>query len=111
MSDEKAHNGKGNGRWGSILIGVVAAAIGSTGTVAIYLNTDIGQSVARPDPFLGAQGRVLESRIAALEQINRSHISNHPDAVNQFDRRISQLEARVELILANQSRILDRLER
>jgi hypothetical protein len=67
--------------------------------------------VARPDPYTGTQGAALEERVDGLEDEVHYHFNNHPDVTNEFDRRITRLETQIELILSNQQRILQRLER
>ena len=111
MNTGKEHNGKRDGnRWTPIIIAVVGAALGSLGTVSIYLGTPIGQEIARPDPFTGTQASALTTRIEHLESDVGNHLDHHPDRENQFDRRIATLEAQYAIILQNQARILDRLD-
>ena len=93
-----------------IAVAVVGALIGGTGTVAVYLGTPLGQEIARPDPFTGTQATALEQRLLHVERDLDAHVGNHPDVINQFDRRIATLEAQYSIILANQQRILDRLD-
>jgi len=108
---DKVQNGKPNGnKWTPVAVAIVGAFLGSAGTISIYLGTPAGQSFARPDPFTGSQAATLQNDLDTLEDTVNSHVSNHPDAVNSFDRRIATLEAQYVVILRNQERILDRLD-
>ena len=112
MEDTKKQNGNGkaflhgngNGFRNSILVAVASAIVGGTGGPVLLLK--LNPSALRPDPYTGTQGLVLETRIEALEY----HTRNHPDAAGQFDRRITTLEANQNIILANQIRILEKLD-
>jgi hypothetical protein len=84
----------------------VAAALSGIGGSYAWLN-QVGPDIVRPDPYTGAQARGLESRINALEY----HVRNHPDQTNQFDRRITVVETNQRVIIANQERILSKLEK
>ena len=110
MEEEKAHNVMHDGRkWNPILIAVVSTIIGSGSGVALVFNTPTGQqaiqSTARPDPFTGSQGAVLTERVLHLEQEIRLHEGNHPDIINQFDRRITVLEVQYDGIMGYLERI------
>jgi hypothetical protein len=108
---EKEHNGKRDGsKLTPILVAVIGAFVGSSGTIAIYLGTPIGQEIARPDPYTGSQAAALTTRVEYLEAEVDAHVNRHPDQENQFDRRIATLEAQYAIILQNQGRILDRLD-
>ena len=65
-----------------------------------------GDSVVRPDPFTGAEGKIFERRISRLED----HVRNHPDQTGRFDARLTALEAQIDIMLANQQRIMTMLE-
>jgi hypothetical protein len=93
-----------------LIIAVLGAFLGSTGTIAIYLGTPLGQEMARPDPFTGSQAARLEARLDEIDRDIHFHLEQHPDATGQFDRRIATLEAQYAIILQNQGRILDRIE-
>jgi hypothetical protein len=71
---------------------------------------NVAPEVVAPDRFTGTQGSALISRMEHLETEIRGHQNNHPDKQNQFDRRITTLEAQYAVILRNQERILDRLD-
>jgi len=107
---EKEYPTKDGNKWTPVLVAIVAAAVGSLGTVSIYLGTPIGQEIARPDPFTGTQASTLIGRIDYLETNIDTHIRSHPDIENRYDRRIATLEAQYVIILQNQQRILDRLD-
>ena len=93
----------------SLGIAVLGSLIGSIGSVSLVFKTDLGQSIARPDPFTGTQGAALINRVDHLEEELDEHTNRHPDLVNQTDRRITRLETQIGLVLENQSRILDNL--
>ena len=112
MNEEKAYSRNGNGnKWNPVIIGIVSAVLGSGGAISLVFGTPIGQNIARPDPFTGAQGASLTARVNNIQSEVESHIHNHPDTVNKFDRRITTLEVQYANILSNQNKILDRLER
>lgn len=92
------------------IVAVLGAFLGSTGTIAVYLGTPLGQEIARPDPFTGSQAARLEARLDEIDRDIHNHLERHPDVQNQFDRRIATLEAQYAIILQNQGRILDRIE-
>ena len=107
---------RGNGdvagsKWHPLAIAVLSALLASGGTIGVVFNTSAGERIARPDPFTGTQGASLEERVNHIEGDLGSHLSRHPDETNQFDRRIATLEAQYAIILQNQARILDRLEK
>lgn len=97
-------------KWFPAIIAVVGAAIGSSGGLALVFNTDAGKDF-RPDPFTGAEGASLTTRVGHLETELSEHLNNLPADINQFDRRIAVLESQYLLILQNQGRILDRLDK
>lgn len=91
----------------TVLVAIVSSILGATG--GPYLLVRVAPDALRPDPFTGQQGAALTARVAHLEDEMNSHLTRHPDLVNQFDRRITRLETQYEQIIANQKRILDRL--
>ena len=93
-----------------VLAVVLGALLGGGGSIGVFLSTPVGQEFARPDPFTGSQGAKLIQRVSHIEEDVANHLSHHPDAENQFDRRIATLEAQYAIILQNQGRILDRLD-
>ena len=93
-----------------VLAVVLGSILGGGGTLGVFLGTPVGQDIARPDPFTGSQGAELIQRVIHIEEDVTKHLSHHPDAENQFDRRIATLEAQYAIILQNQGRILDRLD-
>lgn len=111
MNDKQEYNVKNGSRYAPIAVAAIGAFLGSFGTVGVYLGTPLGQEIARPDPFTGTQGASLTARVSHLEKDLSGHIGNHPDAINQFDRRIATLEAQYAIILQNQVRIIDRLDK
>ena len=99
------------GKLHPIAIAIVSAFIGSGGGIALVYNTDAGQSLTRPDPFTASEGASLGARIEHIEKDLNDHVLRHPSDENQFDRRIATLEAQYAIILQNQARTLDRLDK
>jgi len=81
-------------------LGVVLSGSGGT---YVWLRTT-GPEMVAPDRFTGTEAAALKLEI-------NQHIRSHPDQENRFDARITRLEAQYTIILANQARILDRLDR
>ena len=112
MMAVKDDTGKRNGnRWNPIVVAVVSAILGSTGSIAVVFNTPFGQAVVRPDPFTGTQAQALERRLTALEY----HVMNHPDVGLRADVAVLRSDilttiAKQETIIKNQDRILDKLD-
>jgi len=50
------------------------------------------QRIARPDPATGTQFKALQREV-------EYHFRNHPDIVNRFDRRLTRIEAQLELLM------------
>ena len=106
----RANNGGNGNKFTPVLVAVIGAFLGSSGTIAVYLGTPVGQQTVRPDPFTGSQATALIQTIDTVKEDIDDHIKFHPDRENQFDRRIATLEAQYAIILQNQARILDRLD-
>ena len=105
------YNKKRNGDYRHPVLAVVLGSIlGGGGTLGVFLGTPVGQDIARPDPFTGTEGAKLVQRVVHIENDLGTHLNHHPDTENQFDRRIAVLESQYAIILANQQRILDRLD-
>ena len=100
---------RGN-KWTALVVAVVGAALGSSGGIAIYLRSPDAKEAVAPDRFTGTQAAALVERLNHVDQLIDTHLESHPDAINQFDRRIATLEAQYAIILQNQGRILDRLD-
>ena len=111
--------GKGDAvgsKWHPLAIAIISAMLGSSGGVALVYNTDIGQSITRPDPFTGSQGAALSTEVQYLKESVDGHLQNHPDGelsarMSLAEVNISRLQAQFELILANQDRIINRLDK
>ena len=99
-----------HGKWNAPAIAIIAAIIGSGGGIALVVNSPLGSGITRPDPFTGTEGEALTERVDHTESMIDSHVFAHPDISNQYDRRIAVLESQITTILANQERILDRLD-
>jgi len=103
-------NGKklGDGLSGrsALIVAVISAIFGSISGPMLLVRFG-GETVVAPDRFTGEEAALLTARVRHLEK----HLVNHPDQANQFDRRITTLEVQYAIILDNQSRILDRLDK
>jgi len=103
MDEKSEHTKKPNGnKFTPVLVAIIGAFIGSSSTVAVYVNTPLGQKITRPDPFTGSQAAVLISRI--------EHLEDEAGQVSQLSLRTAVLESQYANILQNQIRILDRLD-
>ena len=103
MDDKQVQNEKHNGnRWTPAIIAIVSAAVGSSGGIWLSLGSPYAQEAVAPDRFTGTQAAALKNRIDY-------HLENHPD--HDLDIRVTRLETQYEIILNNQQRILDRLEK
>ena len=91
------------------IIGVLGAGTGTN--YLLVSRSGALQEIARPDPFTGAQASALRAALAELNHELERHVRDHPDQTGRFDSRLTALEARQNLILSNQQRILDRLDR
>jgi len=107
----KEHNNAHGSKWNPVAVGIISAILGSSGGIALVFNSPFGQKITRPDPYTGTQAATLNARVEHLEDDITEHLVRHPDEINQFDRRIATLEAQYAMILQNQARMLDRLER
>lgn len=106
----------GKDKFLNLLVPSILAAIGASGGIYIALGTPVGQDWARPDPFTGSMAeeaqRVVNSRIGRLED----HVRNHPDvglraAIYSLREELSASKATQEVIIKNQDRILDKLDK
>ena len=103
MANGKEHNLK-DGNWRNILVAVIGAIIGSSGTVGIFLGTPYGQQVARPDPFTGSQATALTERLGRIEADIYTHKLRHPDRA--LDLRLTLVESNYQHL----TETLDRIE-
>ena len=110
MAEQEYNESKYGHKWTGILVAIVGAVIGSLGTVSVYLGTPVGQEAVAPDRFTGSEAASLVKRINYLETNIDSHIREHPDIENRYDRRIAVLESQITALLLNQQRILDKLD-
>lgn len=88
----------------------LGAVVSGAGGNYLWLRST-GPEVVRPDPFTGSDARQLQSEIDTTRRQFRYHIENHPDIENRFDARLTALEAQFVILIANQERILNRLDR
>lgn len=98
MSKEDSSGSK----WHPVIVAVIGSVLGSSGGLAIYLRTPVGQEVARPDPFTGTQAAALTERVETIESSMVNHRLNHPDRA---------LDLRVTLLEANYAHIVETLDR
>lgn len=90
----------------AFVVAIVSAFLGSAGGPVLLSNV-FDWNPYRSDPFTGTEGKLLERRLASLER----HTNNHPDQTLQFDRRIVALEVRLQVIIDNQQRIIEKLDK
>ena len=111
MSNGKDNNGSRglNGRT-AFFVAVISAAVGSISGPLLLVQFG-GSDVVAPDRFTGTQAATLIERVDHIEENQQRHLNNHPDQTNRFDRRITALETQIQLVLQNQQRILNRLDR
>ena len=86
--------------WSALAGTLLAGVLGSGSGVFVYMKNftpDQLQQIARPDPATGTQLRRLEAQL-------RHHFDNHPDIVNSFDRRLTRIETKLELLLEERRR-------
>ena len=88
---------------------LIGAVLSGAGGNYIWMR-NVGPEILAPDRFTGTQGAQLIERVDRLEDGIDYHTGNHPDKVDQFDRRIATLEAQYVLLLSNQQRIIDKLD-
>lgn len=80
--------------WQGIILATLLGSGSGMGGTVLYLNKiapDELLRIARPDPATGTELRAIQREL-------QYHLHNHPDVINRFDRRISRLEAQVELL-------------
>lgn len=90
----------------AFVVAIISAFLGSAGGPVLLSNV-FDWNPYRSDPFTGTEGKLLERRLASLER----HTNNHPDQTLQFDRRIVALEVRLQVIIDNQQRIIEKLDK
>ncbi|NNF66363.1 MAG: hypothetical protein HKM98_02525 [Gammaproteobacteria bacterium] len=81
-------------QWPALAVAAMLGSGSGMGGTVLYLNNiapaDL-QRIARPDPATGTQLRALQREM-------EYHFKNHPDIVNRFDRRLTRLEAQIEIM-------------
>jgi hypothetical protein len=106
----------GKDKFLNLLVPSILAAIGTSGGIYIALGTPVGQDWAPHDPWTGEMAeeaqRVVNSRLGKLED----HVRNHPDvglrvAISNMREELSASKAKQEVIIKNQDRILDKLDK
>lgn len=93
-------DGNGPRPWLILASSIIASLAGSGGGVAVYLH-NVGeqqiQRIARPDPATG-------SDLAQLRIELRRHLDSHPDAVGDFNARITRLETKLDFLISRMDR-------
>ena len=112
MDEKVAQNGKRNDGIRSVYLALyfLGAVVSGVGGNVLYLRNFAAEDIA-PDRFTGTQAAKLEERVGHIERDMDTHVRTHPDIVNRFDRRITVLETQYSNIIANQTRIIERLDR
>ena len=107
-------NGNGHKLWNGgrnlVLLGYFCGAVVAGAGGNFLVMRQMAPEIVAPDRFTGTEAQLLIRNIEHTDSSLRRHLSAHPDMVNQFDRRITTLEAQIPIILANQERILNRLD-
>jgi len=103
MANGKNNNGANGYRPVFLALYFLGAVLSGAGGNYLWLR-NAGPEVVRPDPYTGTQAKALERRLTY-------HLENHPDIENRFDARLTALEAQYALIISNQARIMDRIDR
>lgn len=128
MSQQKEHterladnDGAADGRfnprsWHPILSIIVGSVLGSSGGLGVLSLTPLGQEITRPNAYTSIQAeaehKAIDQRLGRLE----SHVENHPDtelraAIGLVVADVAAGKAERKLIIQNQNRILDRLDK
>ena len=124
MDDNKRHNGKPNGvndkfnpkSWHPVLSIVLGSILGSGGSLGVIYATPFGQNITRPNPYTSVQAKVQSDIVAQRMSRLEFHVDNHPDAelraaLGLVIADVAAGKAERSLIIANQNRILDRLDK
>lgn len=109
MEEKQAHNPLHGVRTVYLALYFLGALVSGVGGNFLWLRST-GPEVVAPDRFTGTQAASLIRRVDHIESAIDRHVERHPETMNRFDARLSALEAQYQLILQNQSRILDRLD-
>ena len=115
--DTDKANGKNrvaNGKWTSLLMPAVVAAISASGGIYITLGTPIGQGLMRPNPYTSIQAEAQHKQTNARLMNFEEHVKDHPDAelrqiISDIRAEMAAFEATQGIIIKNQDRILDKL--
>lgn len=110
MTNEKNNNGVNGFRPVLMAFYLAGAVLSGAGGNYLWLRST-GPEVVRPDPFTGSEARQLRAELDTARRQLRYHLENHPDIQNRFDARLTALEAQYAIMIANQERILNRLDR
>ena len=68
IMNKKMDNPKNGTRLTPVVVAIIGAFLGSSGTIAVYLGTPAAKEITRPDPFTGTDAAFLEQRVATVER-------------------------------------------
>lgn len=88
----------------------IGAVLSGAGGNYLWMR-NLGPDVVAPDRYTGTQASELIGTVERIDRTLTKHMNEHPDQLNQFDRRIATLEAQYVLLIAGQQRILDKLDK
>lgn len=82
-----------------LVVAVLGAFLGSSGSVALVFNSPLGKDLSRPDPFTGSQGAALEQRLSKVQSelsdikviLNRD-MTRHEERLNNLEKHHADLE-------------------
>ena len=111
---DSAYNGRPHGETGgarSIYLALyfIGAVLSGAGGNYLWMR-QVAPDIVAPDRFTGAQARAIEHAVANLDGKVTFHVREHPDRINQYDRRITVLETQQHTILLVLTRIEDKLD-
>lgn len=89
---------------------LIGAVLSGAGGNYVWMR-NVGPEILAPDRFTGAQGAILEARVGRIEDSVQYHLNTHPDKAEQYNRRITTLEAYYEGIKARLDKQDNKLDR
>jgi hypothetical protein len=112
---DTAYNGKPDGGTGGarsvyLALYFLGAVLSGAGGNYLWMR-NIAPDVVVPDRFTATQARALEHEMEQLEAQIMFHVREHPDRVNQFDRRIAVLETQYSTMISTLRRIEEKIDR
>jgi len=111
---DSAHNEKSNGEAGGarsvyLALYFIGAVLSGAGGNYLWMR-QVAPDLVAPDRFTGTQALALERSITSLDAKVTFHVREHPDRINQFDRRITVLETQYSTMISTLRRIEDKLD-